>query len=103
MWRVEIFEEPGSRDTSLTLFFGFHVQGSFDRIENCTYCVLADDEINGIFRDIDTLARESSFPTFDPKTQEGFWRHLVVRKGQKTGEVMLIFSVNAIHAKDSAE
>lgn len=37
--------------------FGFHVPGSYDRIEDCTYCVLADDEINALFRDVDTLAR----------------------------------------------
>lgn len=50
--------------------FGFHVPGAFDRIENCRYCVLADDEINQIFHDIDAIARNSDFPTYDPKTQE---------------------------------
>lgn len=74
--------------------FGFHVQGQFDRIEDCRYCVLATDTVNAIFRDIDTFARASSFPTFDPKRASGFWRHLVIREGKKTGEIMVIFSVN---------
>ncbi len=68
--------------------------GAFDRIENCRYCVLADDTINAIFREVDTLAKESQFPTYDPKRQEGFWRHLVVRKSEFHKQIMLIFSVN---------
>ncbi len=75
--------------------FGFHLPGAFDRIENCRYCVLADDEVNAIFREIDTIARNSDFPTYDPKTQIGFWRHLVIRKAKHTDEIMIIFSVNA--------
>lgn len=74
--------------------FGFHVQGQFDRIEDCWYCVLADELTNQVFRDIDTYARDSDLPTYDPKTGIGFWRHLVVRRAKKTGEMMLIFSVN---------
>lgn len=74
--------------------FGFHVPGAFDRIENCRYCVLADDEVNAIFREVDSIARESGLPTYDPKTQVGFWRHLVIRKAKYTQEIMLVFSVN---------
>ena len=76
--------------------FGFHFPGAFDRIENCRYCVLADDEVNEIFREVDAIARNSDFPTYDPKTQIGFWRHLVIRKAKYTNEIMLIFSVNGI-------
>jgi len=68
------------------------------RIEDCRYCVLADDEVNALFRDIDQLARMSGLPTYDPKRQEGFWRHLVVRKAQKSQEIMLIFSVNGVYS-----
>lgn len=75
--------------------FGFHLPGAFDRIENCRYCVLADDEVNQIFKEIDTIARNSDFPTYDPKTQIGFWRHLVIRKAKYTNEIMIIFSVNS--------
>jgi 23S rRNA (uracil1939-C5)-methyltransferase len=75
--------------------FGFHVQGQFDRIENCWYCVLADDLVNQIYKDIDGLARKSWLPTYDPKTAIGFWRHLVIRRAKITGQVMIIFSVNA--------
>lgn len=74
--------------------FGFHVQGQFDRIEDCRYCVLATDTVNAIFRDIDVMARTSGLSTFDPKRANGFWRHLVIREAKQTGEIMVIFSVN---------
>lgn len=80
--------------------FGFHVQGQFDRIEDCWYCVLADDMTNQVFRDIDALARDSDIPTYDPKTGVGFWRHLVIRRAKKTGEMMIIFSVNGVFESD---
>ena len=76
--------------------FGFHVQGQFDRIEDCWYCVLADNLMNQVFRDIDAMARETNIPTYDPKTGIGFWRHLVIRQAKKTGEMMIIFSVNGV-------
>ena len=77
--------------------FWFHKQGEFDRIIDCSFCVLADDEINSIFKEIDTYARNSNLPTYDPKRQSWFWRHLVVRKAQKTKEIMLVFSINSNH------
>jgi tRNA/tmRNA/rRNA uracil-C5-methylase (TrmA/RlmC/RlmD family) len=56
--------------------------------------VLADDEVNAIFRDIDNFARAYHLPTYDPKTAQGFWRHLVIRKAKKTGETMILWSLN---------
>jgi len=75
--------------------FWFHKQWVFDRIIDCTYCALADDEINAIFKRIDEFSRQSGLPTYDQKTQLGFWRHLVVRKTHFTQQLMLIFSINS--------
>ncbi len=97
-WGKYISEREGVHDEYR---FGFHVQGQFDRIEDCWYCVLASDVVNAIFRDIDTYARASGLPTYDPKRATGFWRHLVIRQGKKTGEIMVIFSVNGEWDRDS--
>jgi 23S rRNA (uracil1939-C5)-methyltransferase len=83
--------------------FGFHAQGQFDRIEDCTYCALADEETNDIFHEVDTLSRSSGLPTYDPKTAVGFWRHFVVRKGKERGECMLIFSINAVWREEKIQ
>lgn len=90
-WGKYISEREGVHDEYR---FGFHASGQFDRIIDCTYCVLADDETNAIFRDIDNFARAYDLPTYDPKTGVGFWRHLVIRKGKKSGEIMILWSVN---------
>lgn len=74
--------------------FGFHKQGEFDRIVDCEFCVLSDDRINEIFRAVRDYSKDSGIPTYDPKTQIGFWRHFVVRKSKKTGATMLVFSAN---------
>lgn len=92
-WGKYISEREGKYDEYR---FGFHIQGQFDRIEDCWYCVLADELTNQIFRDIDTFARKSNLPTYDPKTNIGFWRHLVIRRAKKTWETMIIFSVNGV-------
>ena len=75
--------------------FGFHKQGEFDRIVNCDFCVLASDQVNAIFREVDKLSRASGMTTYDPKTFKGVWRHLVVRESRATGECMVVFSVNS--------
>lgn len=97
-WGTYISEREGIHDEYR---FGFHVQGQFDRIEDCRYCVLATDIVNAIFRDIDGYARASRIATYDPKRADGFWRHLVVREGKKTWEIMVVFSVNGIYESGS--
>jgi 23S rRNA (uracil1939-C5)-methyltransferase len=73
--------------------FGFHVPASYDRIIDCTYCVLADESVNEIFREIDLWSRASGLPTYDPHTQEGCLRHLVVRRSHYTGQTMIVMSL----------
>ena len=77
--------------------FGFHESGQFDRIIDCTYCVLGDDTINDIFKAFDDFARENRLPTYDVKTNIGFWRHLVIRRSKKTNETMVVVSVNTLY------
>lgn len=80
--------------------FGFHAQGQFDRIIDCTYCALADTETNSIFHQVDTLSRSSVYSTYDPKTGVGFWRHFVVRRATSSQELMLIFSINSLYTDE---
>lgn len=90
-WGKYISDREGVHDE---FRFGFHAPAQFDRIIDCEYCVLADEETNTIFRKIDAFSRNSGYSTYDPKTGIGFWRHLVVRKAKKTDEIMLLWSVN---------
>lgn len=55
-WGKYISEKEKIRDE---FRFGFHAQGQFDRIIDCDFCVLADDEINAIFKEMNTFSRNS--------------------------------------------
>ena len=55
-WGKYISDREGIHDD---FRFGFHAQGHFDRIENCTYCALADAETNDIFQLVNSLSRDS--------------------------------------------
>lgn len=43
-----------------------------------------------LFPLISSLARESGLPVFDLETKTGFYRHLVIREGKRTGQLMLL-------------
>lgn len=55
-WGKYISQKENIRDE---FRFGFHAQAQFDRIIDCDFCVLADDEINAIFREMNTYSRAS--------------------------------------------
>lgn len=83
--------------------FWFHEQGSFDRIIDCSNCVLADEMVNTIFHQFDEFARASWLPTYDQKVQQGFWRHLVFRQAKNTNQLMVIVSVHSGYLWDDIQ
>ena len=89
---VYFSDAEGVRDT---FRFGFHKQGEFSKVIDCSYCVLGDEETNGVFKEVDRWARASGLPTYDPVRHAGFWRHLVVRRSHNLSGTMLVFSVKS--------
>ncbi|MBU1247685.1 MAG: 23S rRNA (uracil(1939)-C(5))-methyltransferase RlmD [Proteobacteria bacterium] len=51
-------------------------------------CHLMSEECVTLVNEVREFCRESGIPAYDPKTQEGFWRHLVVRESVASGERM---------------
>lgn len=70
----------------------FHKRGEFSRIEDYEDCILIDEELNKIYREIRAFTKSSRLPTFDQKKAEWFYRHLVMRKWHYTQEIMIILS-----------
>jgi len=70
----------------------FHKQGEFSKIEDYDGTILISEKLNAIYQDIKIFAKQSGLPVYDQFTGEGFWRHLVMREGFFTGEIMLILS-----------
>lgn len=94
-------EEPDAssspRDTSFAL--GFHVPQRWDKVLHVDECFLLSELSNGILNAVRTFAEAHAIPPYDPETESGFFRNLVIREGKNTGDVM----VNVVSFEDSPE
>ncbi|MDD3725798.1 MAG: 23S rRNA (uracil(1939)-C(5))-methyltransferase RlmD [Candidatus Ratteibacteria bacterium] len=53
-------------------------------------CVIFSDIVRDIFPIFREFAQKTGLGVYDPYTNEGFFRHLVIREGKNTGEVMVL-------------
>ena len=91
-------EEIASGESFKTDFaLGMHAPGRYDRVIDLDTCYLPEmvsmDLVNG-FREF-ALAQE--WTCWNTRTQEGYLRHLVIRTGKRTGEVMVNLVTNGFH------
>ncbi len=94
LWRyrnkVEFSFAPGSsRASADALELGFHLPGEWRQVVNIEDCLLHSRATNSIRNTVRDFARDSGLPVYDQKTESGFWRHLVLREGINTGEIMV--------------
>jgi 23S rRNA (uracil1939-C5)-methyltransferase len=68
---------------------GFHKQWLFSKIVDIDACLLATSSAIQIFVHIKKLLRASGLPVYDSKTHEGLFRHLVIRQGINTGQILI--------------
>ncbi len=52
-------------------------------------CLISTPLVEKLFLLFQQLAKDSGLPAFDLKTNQGFFRHLVIREGKTSGEIML--------------
>ena len=93
---VEAHEPPGApADFAL----GLHVAGRHDKVldlERCAIHFRGADDLVGSARD---LARAQGLEPWDLRAQRGLLRHLVLRRGMRTGEVL----VDLVTAQDAPQ
>lgn len=71
-------------------FLGFHASGRFDRVVDRDHCAIGGPPINRVIEVVRTVALgEGAPPCWNPREHSGFWRHLRIRVGQQTGEVLV--------------
>lgn len=71
-------------------FLGFHAAGRFDRVIDVERCPLISDAANQLLSVVRHHAlQDAAPPPYNVRTHEGFWRHLVLREGHNTGELLL--------------
>ncbi|MTI71055.1 MAG: 23S rRNA (uracil(1939)-C(5))-methyltransferase RlmD [Firmicutes bacterium] len=71
------------------LALGMHKKNRFYEMETVTGCNIADDDFTDILSIVLEYFREKEVPFYHKKTHKGVLRHLVVRKAEKTGEVLI--------------
>lgn len=79
----------GDSEVGGTLNLGMHKKGMFYDVVNTTSCLIATKDSNKIQEKVLAFARKSGLKKYHIKRREGFYRHLSVRKGFKTGEILI--------------
>lgn len=68
---------------------GFHRAGRWDEVLPIDECLLTTELGNTIRDAVQAWAREERLEPYDQATQAGYLRHLVVREGRNTGQVLV--------------
>jgi 23S rRNA (uracil1939-C5)-methyltransferase len=75
------------KDGELTL--GLHKHGHFYSITTTDKCQLVDDDFNTILSASLEFCRKEGYSFYHKKRHEGLLRHLIIRKGRSTGEILV--------------
>ena len=79
---------------------GMHRRGSFHDIVNVTDCKIVDEDYRKILACTLDHARKSGLPYFHRMRHTGYFRHLLVRKAVKTGEILIDLVTTSQSADD---
>lgn len=71
------------------LALGMHKRGSFHDIVNVSECQIVDADYRKILTEVLTFAQNTGLPYYHRMRHTGFYRHLLVRKAVKTGEILI--------------
>ena len=75
------------KDGPLTL--GLHKRGSFYDILTTDRCCIVEEDFRKILSFTLEFARSTALPFYHKLTHQGYFRHLLVRKGKRTGELLV--------------
>ena len=71
------------------LALGMHKRGSFHDIVNVPECQIVDEDFRKILTCTLEYASESGLPYYHKMRHDGYFRHLLVRKAVKTGQILV--------------
>lgn len=73
---------------------GFHRPGQWSTVLPISECHLYDEQTDMLLSDVRRFMQQTNLPVYNPKTQKGFFRTMLLRRGVHTGEQMICFLVN---------
>jgi 23S rRNA (uracil1939-C5)-methyltransferase len=92
-------ETSEPQDVDATFALGLHVPGRFDKVLDLTGCAIHFEGADALLATARELALEMHLAPWDTRAHEGLLRHLVLRKGIRTGEIM----VNLVTSRDAPD
>ena len=87
-WRYRNKMEYSFGEYEGALVLGLHRRGSWREVVEIDDCHLAPAEINDVRRAVAETCREIGLQPYSPVQREGLLRHLVVRRGAETGDLI---------------
>lgn len=90
----EAAREGERTDDPQGTFLGYHGQGSFYKIVDIEACMLESELANNIITILRSFIKKRKLTAYNQRTHEGFLRHLVIREGKNSGEVMVNIITN---------
>ena len=75
------------KDGEMTL--GLHRRRSYMSVLNTDGCMLVDDDFNLIRKSVLDYCIDNGYRHYNPKSHRGLLRNLIIRKGEKTGELLV--------------
>ena len=89
LWRYRNKVEFSFAENEDGLALGFHLPGQWRSVMNVEDCLLHSKVTNEIRNRVREFARDSGDGVYDQNSGKGLWRHLIIREGKNTGEVMV--------------
>lgn len=86
---LTVEELQSGQDFSGEFGLGFHIPNRYEKVLNIEECWLHSSLSNQILNAVRTFCQERRLSVCSTKTHEGYLRHLVIRDGKRTGEVMV--------------
>jgi len=98
-WRWLLPDELGQEDVDRSFALGLHVPGTFHKVLDIDACLLQPDTGNRILNTVRDYMKASGAPVYGLRSQEGFWRYLMLRHSVAYDRWM----VNIITADDDPD
>lgn len=76
---------------------GFHKQGSYNHVIDVDQCYLISQRLHEVYLHLKQLCQSSQLPVYDQKRHTGVLRHIVMREGHNTGDIL----INLVIAQDN--
>ena len=81
---------------------GFHKQASYNHVIDVDQCYLISDSLHEVYSYLKDLCKSSELPVYDQKRHTGVLRHIVMRQGFNTDQVLvnLVIANEKINSKE---